>query len=170
VRAPNQRNSGPSRLEYVIGVDGSAASIAAARWAIDRAARDGAALVVVHAYQVTALPSVAGPVRTPAMRRAAHERATKLLAGAMDALPPGAISEQVLMEGPADRVLIERSAGSALLVLGARPQHTHPHMRFLGSTALRCLRGAGCPVVLVPSELGELAVARETAGAVPVTR
>ncbi len=136
--------------EYVVGVDGSLASVAAARWAADRAVRDKASLVVVHAYQVNALPSVAGPVRTPAMRRVARHHAERLLRSVLEQLPAGDAAEQVLGEGAADRVLLERSAGAELLVLGARPRHNHPHARFVGSTAARCLRGAECPVVLVP--------------------
>ncbi len=165
MRAPNQHSSGQSSSEYVVGVDGSPASVAAARWAADRAGREGAALVVVHAYQVIALPSVAGPVRTPAMRRAASEQAEKLLAAVTSALPADSVKEQLLVEGPADRLLIQRSQGTAMLVLGARPQHSHPHMRFLGSTALRCLRGATCPVVLVPCPVVDRDAPKETASA-----
>lgn len=135
-------------IEYVVGVDGSPASLRAARWAADRAARDGAKLVVVHAFQIAALPSVAGPMRTPAMRRSATQRAEERLRACLIDLPDTV--DAVIIEGPADRVLIQRSKDAGLLVLGARSQHTHPQMRFLGMTALRCLRGARCPVVMVP--------------------
>ena len=165
MRAPNQPASDQLSSEYVVGVDGSPASVAAARWAAERARCEGAPLVVVHAYQVIALPSVAGPVRTPAMRRAASEQAEKLLAAVIRALPAGTDSEQLLVEGPADRLLIQRSQGAAMLVLGARPQHSHPHMRFLGSTALRCLRGAECPVVMVPCPADVRDTPREAATA-----
>ena len=167
MRAPNQQSSGQFTSEYVVGVDGSQASVAAARWAADRAAREGAPLVVVHAYQVIALPSVAGPVRTPAMRRAASEQAEKLLSAVISALPAGSVTEQLLVEGPPDRLLIQRSQGAAMLVLGARPQHSHPHMRFLGSTALRCLRGAECPVVMVPCPSEVRDAPRQAASAAP---
>jgi nucleotide-binding universal stress UspA family protein len=167
VGAPNTHSTGQPTGEYVVGVDGSPASVAAARWAADRAGREGAGLVVVHAYQVVALPSVAGPVRTPAMRRAAGEQAEKVLAAVVRSLPAGSVSEQLLVEGPADRLLIQRSEGAAMLVLGARPQHSHPHMRFLGSIALRCLRGAECPVVLVPCVA--VLAPKETAGAASST-
>lgn len=143
-------DEGNKHPEYVVGIDGSLASAAAVRWAADRAVRDKALLVVVHAYQVTALPSVAGPVRTTAMRRVARHHAERLLRSVLEQLPAGDAAEQVLVEGPADRVLLERSSSAELLVLGARPRHNHPHARFIGSTASRCLRGAQCPVVLVP--------------------
>ncbi len=141
--------------EYVVGVDGTAASIAAAQWAAERARRDGTALVVVHAYQVNSLPSVAGPVRTAEMRHTAERHAQQTLGAVMRLLPAGSAAEPLLIEGPADRVLIERSVNAGLLVLGARPQHTHPRMRFLGTVALRCLRGAQCPVVMVPQAVGK---------------
>ncbi len=136
--------------EYVVGIDGSLASAAAARWAADRAVRDKASLVVVCAYQVDALPSVAGPLRTPAMRRLARQDAERLLQSVLEQLPAGEAADRVVVEGAADRVLLDRSSGAEMLVLGARPRHDHPHARFIGSTAARCLRGADCPVVLVP--------------------
>lgn len=136
--------------EYVVGVDGSLASAAAARWAADRAARDKASLVVVHAYQVTAPPSAVRPGVTRAMRRAARLDAERLLRSLVEQLPAGAAVQQVPVEGMSDEVLLERCNGAELLVLGARPRRNHAHARFVGSTATRCLRVAQCPVVLVP--------------------
>lgn len=115
-----------------------------------RAARDGAQLTVINAYQVPAVPSVAGPIRTPAVRRMAHRDAERLLRSVTEQLPMAGPAQAVAQEGPPDRVLLEHSAGADLLVLGARPRHQHPHARFIGSTAARCLRGAECPVVVVP--------------------
>lgn len=139
-----------SARKYVAGVDGSSASVAAARWAADRAARDGAMLILVHAYPVNAVPSVAGPIRTPAMRRTSRDHADRLMRAVAGQLPAGTTAEQRLVEGAADQVLLECSDSAELLVLGARPQHKHPHIRFIGSTASRCLRGSRCPVVIVP--------------------
>ncbi len=136
---------------FVAGIDGSEASYAAASWAADRAVRDGAQVVLVHAYQIPAVPSVAGPLRTPAQRRSARRRALRILDGGAKRVPAGVSVSLVAEEGAADRVLIEQSAAAELLVLGARPQHRHPHLRFIGSTATRCLRQAQCPVVLVPA-------------------
>jgi nucleotide-binding universal stress UspA family protein len=135
-----------------VGVDGSLASVAAARWAADRAVRDGALLTVVHAYLVPAVPSVAGPIRTPSFRRMARQDAERLLRSVVKQLPAASDPRQQAEEGAADRVLLQHSARSDLLVLGARPRHNHPHARFIGSTAARCLRGAKCPVVLVPGD------------------
>jgi nucleotide-binding universal stress UspA family protein len=147
---PSQRE--PRRPEYVVGVDGSLASVAAARWAADRAVRDGALLTVVHAYAVPSVPSVAGPIRTPAFRRMARQDAERLLRSVVKQLPVVSELQQQAEEGAADRILLEHSERSNLLVLGARPRHNHPHARFIGSTAARCLRGAQCPVVVVPGE------------------
>ncbi len=145
----NQSNMS-GRPMYVVGVDGSLASVAAARWAADRAARDGAKLHVVHAYFVEAIPSVAGAIRTPGMRRLALRDAKRLLHTVVEQLPADRVSESVAIEGAADRVLLEYSRAADLLVLGARPQHRVPHARFIGSTAAHCLRGSACPVVMVP--------------------
>jgi nucleotide-binding universal stress UspA family protein len=147
---------------YVVGVDGSLASVAAARWAADRAVRDNAQLVVVHAYAVPSVPSVAGPIRTLSMRRLAHRDAERLLRSVIEQLPAASAPKQVTAEGAADRILLEQSAAASLLVLGARPRHNHPHARFIGSVASRCLHSADCPVVLVPGIHAEApAAARE---------
>ena len=70
-------------------------------------------------------------MRTPAMRATAKQHAHDLLQACLMDLPDTVVP--IMTEGPADRVLIERSKTAGLLVLGARPQHTHPRMRFLGS-------------------------------------
>jgi nucleotide-binding universal stress UspA family protein len=136
---------------YVVGIDGSAASLGAARWAASRAVADGADLVLVHAYLIPAVPSVAGPIRSPELRGSAHRRAMHLLEAVAERLPTGTDAQLVAAEGAADRVLVEQAASADLLVLGARPQHRRPHTRFIGSTASRCLRHAECPVVLIPA-------------------
>jgi nucleotide-binding universal stress UspA family protein len=136
---------------YVVGVDGSEASLIAARWAATRALTDGARLVLVHAYLVPAVPSVAGPIRSPELRRSTLRRAQRMVEAVRKQLPEQADIDVVTAEGIADRVLLERAAAADLLVLGARAQHRHPHARFIGTTASRCLRRAECPVVMIPA-------------------
>jgi nucleotide-binding universal stress UspA family protein len=156
---------------YVVGVDGSLASVAAARWAADRAVRDGAQLVVIHAYAVPSIPSVAGPIRTSSMRRTAHRDAERLLRSVIEQLPGASAPKQIAEEGAADRILLDHSAAASLLVLGARPRHNHPHARFIGSVATRCLHAAECPVVLVPGIHSEApAAAREPVDPVLIER
>lgn len=158
-----------SARKYVVGVDGSPSSVAAARWATDRASRDGATLILVHAYPVNAVPSVAGPIRTPAMRRTSRQHADRLMQAVVEQLPAGTRVEQRLVEGAADQVLLECTDSADLLVLGARPQHHHPHIRFIGSTASRCLRGSRCPVVIVPGFAADPATSpQETTAAAPM--
>lgn len=135
--------------EYVVGIDGSLASVAAARWAADRAVRDAASLVVVHAYQVDDPLNAARAGAARAMRRVARLDAERLLRSVAEQLPAGETAQQVAVEGTPTQVLLERSAGAELLVVGARPRHNHPHARYIGSTATSCLRAAECPVVLV---------------------
>jgi len=54
-------------------------------------------------------------------------------------------------EGPAGAVLVERSAGAALLVVGSRSRNRLPGM-LLGSVALHCVVHAQCPVLVVHPE------------------
>lgn len=169
------RSDPASKPNYVVGVDGSAASIAAARWAAARAARDGAELLVVHAYLVEALVSVAGPIRTPDMHRVSRRRAGQVLSSLKDQLGSDSLYKAVAVEGSPDRVLLELSEKADLLVLGARPQHRHPHARFIGATAGRCLRGSTCPVVVVPGPADAVGAANTVAHGslkvpIPLTR
>jgi len=50
---------------YVVGVDGSEGSRAALRWAAAEAARDGAELEVVHAWQPPIRLPIVGAVANP---------------------------------------------------------------------------------------------------------
>ena len=64
-------------------------------------------------------------------------------------MPPGRLSSE-LANGPPAQVLIDRSAGADLLVLGcAYPagQPASPAPPTMGPVARACLQGAACPVV-----------------------
>jgi nucleotide-binding universal stress UspA family protein len=70
--------------------------------------------------------------------------------------PPDGIDAE-LAEGVPERVLIDRSAIAALLVLGAaRPQDTHGLS--VGPVIRACLSRARCPVVVVNAAAGTDAV------------
>ena len=64
--------------------------------------------------------------------------------------PPAGVSSE-LTQGIAERVLVDRSAGANLLVLG---EAAPPPLagRAIGSVIRACLRRAFCPVVVVSAE------------------
>jgi nucleotide-binding universal stress UspA family protein len=140
----------------VVGVDGSAESLAALRTAIDEAAWTGAPVRVLAAYEVGNLWSDMYAVTGPEKQRAhdaLQERVTGAVAEVRAALPAEvaarvpAVTPEV-WEGPASDVLVAASEGAELLVVGSRG---HGALRglLLGSVALRCVVHGRCPVLVV---------------------
>jgi len=132
----------------VCGVD--LADPAPLRWATALARRTGAALVAVHA--VPALPEGAGRSLLPAsFGPGLLEEGREGLAREIRSFGtlPRAIRSRV-EGGPAPRALIRcaEEESADVLVVGV-----HPHI--LGSTTHPVVRGAGCPVVTVPSRSRE---------------
>jgi nucleotide-binding universal stress UspA family protein len=147
----------------LVGVNGTRASSAALRWAVDEAQRRQARLRVLRSWDAGAglpPPALYAPAVgrfTPAQRRAvaSDSLASQLRAAFGTALPCGVEAE--LAEGTAERVLVDRSAKADLLVLGSTsaPGPGGP----IGPVIRACLSRANCPVVVV----------RVTPGAPPVT-
>jgi nucleotide-binding universal stress UspA family protein len=131
----------------VVGYDGSASSTAAVDWAAAQAARTGARLDLVSAWEyptswgnVIPLPNDYDP--------AADARA--LLDPVVDRIrseyPDLAVHAHVI-EGHASDVLVEASRHAALLVVASRGHGTFSGM-VLGSVSQHCVTHAVCPVVV----------------------
>ncbi|MET9224494.1 universal stress protein [Lentzea sp. NPDC003310] len=140
----------------LVGVDGSAESCAALRWAIEQAAGHGGTRVeAMLAYHrepavVPAMPLGLAPYalrRHPARElHDAVQRVRATVAGAPD------VAECVVV-GDAAEHLVEASKHAALLVIGTGGPASH-------RVAERCLRDAACPVVVVPPANGHSALSR----------
>ncbi|SCK08696.1 universal stress protein [Streptomyces sp. WMMB 322] len=134
----------------VVGLDGSAQSRAAARWAASEAVSREAVLDLVH---VVASGPSAGPAvpagelgSVPGQGEMITREADEELA---ERHPRLRMTRRVLTGRP-DRLLCELTSGSDLVVLGSR--NLDPVAGFLiGSVALRVVAHARCPVVLVRS-------------------
>ena len=147
--------------QIVVGIDGSAAAAAALRWAAAEARSRGVRLHVVYVRDLYrpepapyALPgdSYADDLPVPpetALRQAVH-------AALGPDLPPGCLLEAA--EGLPVRVLLDRAEGARLLVLGSRlagiRRPDGPTVP-LGPVVRDCVRGAPCPVVVVPPGYAE---------------
>lgn len=133
----------------VCGVDGSAASHRALRWAADEAKVDSARLRAVIAWSWDGLEELGAP-STPA---AAEQRAREALDKAVDEVlgemnePPGV--ERVCARGVPSDALCIASAEADLLVVGSHG-HGAVHDKLIGSTSERVVHHAPCPVVIVP--------------------
>ncbi len=134
----------------VIGVDGSAGSLAALDWAIARAGRLGVLRPVsTWRYPLTAwLPAPFSAGAMPpeeAMQAAAEEAAT-----AFEALLDGVESEPPhVQRGAASEVLLEQAEDARMLVVGTRGHGAVADM-LLGSVGRRCADQAKIPLVIVP--------------------
>lgn len=144
----------------VVGVDGSAESRAALRWAADVAVRLGAGLEVLQAWQYPpalheweALPSNYGYLpllpRIQQVEQGIRDGLATIVAEVLGEQPGAAVTQRVV-DGHAAQVLIDAADDAALLVVGRRG-HSGLTGLLMGSVARACSEHANCPVVVVPS-------------------
>ena len=142
---------GDHARRVVVGVDGSAPSHEALRWAIDEAGRRGVELDVVHGfgYQHIASPFEAVPQPEPEQARATSLAMIEPMvqdALRLAPLAPPRVEVLPVATGAADAIL-DRSADADLLVVGSRGRGgLH---RLLGSVSQQCVHRATCPIVVV---------------------
>jgi nucleotide-binding universal stress UspA family protein len=135
----------------VVGVDGSAESIAALAWAARYAASTGATISAVHAWHYPA----AGPVPAGRPPQSITDQVLQMMQETLDnALTevfgtnkPERVSTKVAYGHPA-MVLVNESEGADLLVVGNRG-HGAFHGMMLGSVSIHCVTTARCPVLVV---------------------
>ncbi len=146
----------------LVGADGSPASVAAVRWAAREAQLRGMRVHVVYVRdRRLPTPHYAPQPRAGACGSGPATGESTLKAVVREALGPQSAGVQMeLADGPPARVLLERSVGAEMLVLGstalgggqAGPATTALRSRTsLGPVARDCLHAAPCPVVVVRS-------------------
>jgi nucleotide-binding universal stress UspA family protein len=136
----------------VVGVDGSEASLAALKVAVEEARRRSALLRVVTAYE---LPSYWGLPAGPAITVTAEEIAQDAYLAAQAQVdqvlagdPTAPKVDVFVAAGPAAKVLVEAAEGADLLVVGNRGRGGFSSM-LLGSVGLSCVLHAPCTVTVV---------------------
>ena len=138
-------------FHIVVGLDGSAGSMAAAQWAADLAVRSGGKATAIYAWQRsgTRMTNVVGGPDT----WVDADRACRSWAGGLDAA--GILTEARAVEGEPSKVLAAAvaTAAAGLVVLGTRAGVRRRDVR-LGRVALRILGLGEVPVVLVPASPG----------------
>jgi nucleotide-binding universal stress UspA family protein len=158
---PAQRNTAadalpspdPNDHRIVVGVDGSAGSKSALRWAMTQAQLTGAKVEAItcwqdpvtwgYTYGVPALYE-AGDLAASA-EKYLGETITEV-AGQLG--QPADVLSRVVQGHPAE-VLTEAATGAGLLVVGSRGHGTFAGI-MLGSVSQHCVQHAPCPVVVVP--------------------
>jgi nucleotide-binding universal stress UspA family protein len=149
----------PTSRRIVVGVDGSAASAAAVRWAVREARLRHAVVHLVCAYHSDA--RLLAPYATSSWlaRQDEHYAAAKETLDVAEEfahqnLPPGWLTSELVNEPPA-RALLDRATDAEMLVLGTTrptPQRDQPPGA-MGPVARACLRQAHCPVVIVAPDV-----------------
>lgn len=155
------------RRRIVVGVTGSAPSLAALRWAADEARRHGARLHAVQVWdrsrrQLAPYARRRGRPTAQQERETAHARLLAAVRTAFGSAVPADTSIE-LADGLTARVLLDRAADADLLVLGAADMVPHTGLA-AGPVQRACLRHARCPVVIV-SAANQAADNRPASGA-----
>jgi len=141
--------------KIVVGVDGSAASAAALRFAVNEARLRHSEVVAVLAWvplsatrapyaRVTAMPS---PTEE-------YEDAAERLSHVVDdvcGLAPRVKVRQVLIRQQPAQALLNEAEGADLLVLGGHRADS-PEIHTAGPVARTCLRRQPCPIVIVAED------------------
>lgn len=139
----------------LLGVGDHDVDAPAVRFAFREAAVRDAELDVVRAWRRPAHEPVDHPLLTGEPRTHFEHRASELLDKALESTArdfPRVRLRRSTVEGPAHRVLTERSAAADLLVVGARRPGRLTGLE-LGRVAHRALHHAACPVAVVPQHL-----------------
>ncbi len=156
-----------TRQPIVVGVDGSASALVAARWAAREAALRSVPLRLVTALGWAAVQHLgdAGPgpgYLYDVLREAARGRLAVADAAAREAVADVS-TEQEVRDGDPVPVLTEESTRTALLVVGDRGRGGFPGL-VAGSTAVALAARASCPLVVVRGPVSAVALP----GAAPV--
>jgi nucleotide-binding universal stress UspA family protein len=144
---------GPHGRRIVVGVDGSAESVAALMWACREASlRDAsvdAVLVLEAACHQVANYAVPRPARADGHGSwgAARDVLWRAVTHASGRFP-GVTVQAEIAEGLAARVLLDRAEGADMMVLG-RSRPSDDQHRAAGPVVRACLRGAPCPVAAI---------------------
>jgi nucleotide-binding universal stress UspA family protein len=145
----------PVARRVVVGVDFSAESAAALRWACREASLRGAQVHAVYAMEAPC-HSVASYAAVPAQDRPDDVSVDVMWRTVMPDAVPGVEVLTEVVEGLAARVLLDRSEGADMLVLGTVGD-TPGAMRSAGPVIRACLRRAPCAVVVIAAEQDPLA-------------
>ncbi len=146
-------DDGEPRQVVVVGIDGSAESIAALGWAKQYAAATGAKVTAVHAWHYPAAFGQPEGKLPPSVAAEIEERMREELAEAVAQVypdPAGGQVDMLLRYGHPVQVLIDESKDADLLVVGHRGHGAFTGM-LVGSVSIHCVSNAACPVVVVRS-------------------
>ncbi|MFF7969892.1 universal stress protein [Streptomyces sp. NPDC007905] len=140
-----------SEPRVVVGVDGSASSYAALRWAVRYAGLLGGVVDAVTVWELPGLYGWSAPaVDMDVDEDEARQRMRQELTDVLGADAAGAVRTHVVHGNAAD-VLLRAGEGAEVLVVGSRGKGGFARA-LLGSVSQHVSQHASCPVVIVRSE------------------
>jgi nucleotide-binding universal stress UspA family protein len=142
---------GRSASRVVVGVDGTRLSEPAIGFAVRAAAQRGVDVIAVHAWDARVTADLAAVTDDWSLAEAAEWRTLQDVFTQWRHRLAGARVELRLARGRAQDVLVEESAGAALVVVGSRG-HGSVQAALRGSVSHAVLQRAGCPVAVVRSD------------------
>jgi nucleotide-binding universal stress UspA family protein len=145
----------PVARRVVVGVDFSAESAAALRWACREAGLRGAEVHAVHATEAQC-HSTASYAAVPAPGECDEVDVDVMWKSVMPDPVAGVEVRTEVVLGLAARVLLERCEGADMLVLGTASDLPGA-LRSAGPVIRACLRRAPCPVVVISAAQDPLA-------------
>lgn len=131
----------------VVGVDGSTASVAALRWAMQTAAATGDQVEAITAWDYPTGSGMAARFGNWDPAADAQKVVDETIDAAFPKDRPVNIRKAVRQGHPA-QVLIEASRGARMLVVGSRGRGGFVGL-LLGSVSAYCAEHAPCPVVVI---------------------
>jgi nucleotide-binding universal stress UspA family protein len=134
--------SAPQKI--VVGIDGSASSIDALKWAVRQAELTGSDVDAVMAWQY---PGAAVPAGAETVEVESRRYLDRAIEQAFSGGPPIPVT-RVVEQGESATTLVLRSKDAALLVVGSRGHGAFVGM-LIGSVSQYCVTHAHCPVVVV---------------------
>jgi nucleotide-binding universal stress UspA family protein len=142
-------------LRIVVGVDGSASSRAALRWAVRQARFTGGGVDAVIAWQIPVMLQNYGwaPIYAEEAGDFAADARKRIDAALSEEVEPAdshLVSSRVVHGHPA-QVLLKAAAGADLLVVGSRGHGSFADA-LLGSVGQHCVHHARCPVLIMRGE------------------
>ncbi|WP_020139534.1 universal stress protein [Streptomyces sp. 351MFTsu5.1] len=144
-----------SHERILLGVGEPASGAEAVRFAFREAAARGGVLDVVRAWRCPAHESADEPRLAEDPAHLHEERAVAQLDALLhDAVAdhPGVQVSRHTVEGPARKVLLNRTAAADLVIVGARRRTGHFGLQ-LGRVSHTLLHHAHCPVAIVPQQV-----------------
>ena len=140
----------PAVRRIVVGVDGSADSVTALRWACREASIRDAEVHAVHVQDAPLHRPASYAVPTPADSYGDDD--TEMWKAALADVASGVRVRTETAVGLVARILLERCKGADMLVLGTA--NDVPDQAWSAGPVIRaCLRRSPCPVVVISAEL-----------------